>query len=483
MNASQPDVIASHLPIKARLTAMSERTRALLEYHFDHDGQRVFTVASSVDTPDIVIVDYDYPGARAGIVDGRWQAVTPLMVLAHGEPELEAPVTVVSKPLDRARLDAAALRLLNPAERLPEPSSTAKSMPAGATLDRDRSAPSAPPSTPHIGEASIAAARGNTSSIEVPAEASGEGGGAPRRRRFDDDGSITLDDTDVGAADAGRRASPADRLAPATAAGRGAVELQEGHHGLSANGALTEIVAAAADDLARREARLSMLCGPARTLDDVVSADDPEHRYHPRRHVGAHLRRALDGLGPGTVAVSLTFDGMELHALSWVHRVFSTVSLERAGNVERLFGAFGEEEVTVTSCRRGAVNALVDRVNRDARHAFSFEAFTWLAALFSARGRLPAGLDAERPCLLRHWPNLTRLERIPHDVHIAAAWSRRPASIVTVTRSLGCEPRFVTAFHAGAVALGLIDFDNLPNGDPDEDHGRTSAGTAGKADG
>ncbi len=104
------------LPLKASMTSMNERTRALLRYHFEHDSRRVFMMAGSTDVADVLIVDYDHPGTRVNLEAGQWQSERAMMVLAYGEPAIDG-VVVVHKPLDRARLEAAAYQVLHEASQ------------------------------------------------------------------------------------------------------------------------------------------------------------------------------------------------------------------------------------------------------------------------------------------------------------------------------------------------------------------------------
>ena len=393
---------APGLPIRARLVAMSERIRAQLEYHFDHGGRRVFTIAPSAESADVIIADYDYPGARADIESGKWREGPPLMVLMHGDVGPPEARVTLRKPLDAARLDAAALDLM-----------------AGP----------------------------GTEELPLPDGASPE----------------AVDE-------------PPDEPAEEATAPDGAEEQTVRRR---SSGSAARRVASEAVRERRRAARVTTLCGPPRSLAELSVPDDADHRHDPERYPLAHLERARAAAHAGVAALSLAFDGMELHLLSWLPRVLTTVSLERRDNVERLFRPYDEEEVEVRLHSPADTRALVDKVNRDARHAFSPESVVWLFSLFAARGRLPFGVDIERPCRLRHWPNLTRLERTPEAIRIAALWSLRPHSIEATIARLDCEPRFVAAFYVGAAASGLIDTD-IADADADDSGTDDSKGEEGR---
>jgi len=386
-------------PLKVVLSAMSERTRAMLEYHFDRDADEVFAVADVGDAPDAIIVDYDHPGTRAAIESGKWASGPPLIALAHGEVEAASAV-LVSKPIEPAALAAAAAWLRDPgsrpAETREEPSSTARAVPAPVAEPT--------PATDPVAERSRRLPLAARDLDDVAPTASA----ASRRRPVEPDASA-LDD--------------------------------------------------GSSDL-RRRARVEALCGPARALAAFDDPNDPAHRHDPARHLDGHLARALDALqakGSELRGVTLVMPDIEVYVLPWLDRVCTSEPLNWSAAVERVFREHDDDEVDLVTYDIRTVNTLVGRVNANACQSYPLGAFRWLAALFSARGRLPFGVDVRRPVQLRHWPAFTRLEMTPGCLAIAAEWTRAPRTIGSMVEHLGCEPRHVTAFHAGARAAGLLE--------------------------
>ncbi len=90
-------------------------------------------------------------------------------------------------------------------------------------------------------------------------------------------------------------------------------------------------------------------------------------------------------------------------------------------------------------------------------YAGEADAFVWLTALLSSRGRLPAGTGLRQPVRLGQWSNLTRLTPTPHGLKIAALWSAGQASLVETPALLGVAQRHVFAFYSAALALGMIE--------------------------
>lgn len=84
------------------------------------------------------------------------------------------------------------------------------------------------------------------------------------------------------------------------------------------------------------------------------------------------------------------------------------------------------------------------------------DALLWRAAMETAGGRLPTGVNPDKPVYLKHWPNMTRLQRTPHSLRIAAAWAIKGASISETARVLHIPQRYIFAFYNAALELDLV---------------------------
>ena len=91
------------------------------------------------------------------------------------------------------------------------------------------------------------------------------------------------------------------------------------------------------------------------------------------------------------------------------------------------------------------------------KHSWSMDAFLWVITLWCSRGRVPAGTDMTRPVYLMQWPNLTRLEQIPHAARIAALIYDQPRTLFDTARQLGIKQRYVFAFFSACKSIGLSD--------------------------
>ncbi len=84
------------------------------------------------------------------------------------------------------------------------------------------------------------------------------------------------------------------------------------------------------------------------------------------------------------------------------------------------------------------------------------ESVLWNISLWTARGRLPAGIDVHQQAQLRRWPNLTRNLQIPYAMPIAALWHQSPHSIAEICTTLDIPQRFVFSFYSAARGIGIL---------------------------
>ena len=371
-----------HFPLKISLTEMNDRTRALIEYYIERSNKRVFSLADSAEAAEVILADFDHPGAASRLTALKLRGNCVLIVLAVGERKIDGAI-VVRKPLDSAGLEQAATAAL-------------------AQLTQLRQNPHA--------------------STDLS------------------DSVIPLNDTQ--AQDSAASLEPAEetptyfRTADATRTGARILPIET--------------------RIERFKAKMHLLCGPSRTLEDLRSPDNPDHRFDADYCLGRRAARILFEPHPDVRAVQINLANAEIYLFPALRSVYSSVSLEIARNVQNIFRDENEGVVTELNYTSENVNELVDVLNRSRKHSFSAQSFCWLSALFSASGRLPSGFDLDTVCALKHWPNLTRLELIPHCLEIAAAWSDKPATLPDVVDKVGCEPRHAASFLYAATTINVM---------------------------
>jgi len=83
------------------------------------------------------------------------------------------------------------------------------------------------------------------------------------------------------------------------------------------------------------------------------------------------------------------------------------------------------------------------------------DALLWRLTLIACRGRFPVGTDPHAPVVLKHWPNLTRLQSFPHAVRIANLWAHESVSLLETAKILDIPQRYVFTFYSAANMTGL----------------------------
>ena len=89
-------------------------------------------------------------------------------------------------------------------------------------------------------------------------------------------------------------------------------------------------------------------------------------------------------------------------------------------------------------------------------HCVSLDAFAWKVAAAASRGRAPEGTDLEAPMAMRHWPNMTRLQPLPHALRVAALWDAGPRSLRDIAEALGVKLASVLTIYTAASSIGLV---------------------------
>ena len=391
MNAMDKD--QPHFPLKITLTEMNERTRALIEYYIERSKNRVFSLADNADGTDVILADFDHPGAASRLPALKRRSNCALIVLAVGERKIDDAI-VVRKPLDSSGLEHAATEAL-------------------ALLTERRQNRQAYPDK-------------LKTEIPVPEPAN--------------QGSV-YDPAADPAADLAADPEPAEtpsyfRTTDAIRTGTRILPVE--------------------NRIERFNAKMHLLCGPSRTLDNLRSPESPDHRFDAAQCLGRRAARILFEPAPDVKAVQLNLANADIYLFPALQRVYSSVSLENTRNVQNIFRGSDDQDINELNYTSDNVNELVDVLNQSRKYSFSAQSFCWLAALFNARGRLPSGFDLDTICALKHWPNLTRLELIPHCLEIAAAWSDKPAALPEIVDRVRCEPRHAASFLYAATTINVM---------------------------
>jgi hypothetical protein len=100
-----------------------------------------------------------------------------------------------------------------------------------------------------------------------------------------------------------------------------------------------------------------------------------------------------------------------------------------------------------------------EKLSKEPDNVYDLENFIWTSMLLTSAGRLHRNIDLPKRVMLKHWPNLTRLEPFPHVVRISALWANDPLNMLEGAHNLDIPQRYVFSFYNAACSLGLMESD------------------------
>lgn len=333
---------------------MSERTHASVEYCLSIGTERCFSMANADDTPDVIIIDHDYPGTATRLSKSNWQQDIPLVILTTNNIDIAGAI-MVRKPVDTTRLKEAANKALAQLIRLQQ--------------------------LAHF---------------------------------------------------------PQPTMSPQALKGNSKTR----------------------DNLERARAKVELMCGPHRTLEQLSKPNDLDHRFDPTKTLSDRIKIAIQKENSGFKAIQFKLPEDDVFVFPTLGKVFTSTGLNVRKSVNRVYQ--DQADVQVLTHQSAAANQIIDRIKNSSSTSFSTEAFLWLSALFGARGRLPIGFDTTTTLHLNQWPKLTSLELTPYCMEITAALASNPASMSQVVEQLQCEPRHMTSFINAAIAIDVLSVGKQP---------------------
>jgi len=191
------------------------------------------------------------------------------------------------------------------------------------------------------------------------------------------------------------------------------------------------------------------VCGVA---DDIDTTDEERLDclfLDTRDHLLSHLLAATNSYAFIRLPQRLRINDRHFITLDNASTLFTNiddVSLQRLGRAH----------LTADDVRLSTVpedEDLSDTHSRSIR--IGLAPFQWKLALWTYRGRLPAGTDISARIYIKHWPNFTRLLECPDAMRIAALWSEQPMTLHHTAQALKIPQRHVFAFYSAMHAVGL----------------------------
>ena len=413
-----------NITLRVCLEDVGTHNKAVLDFFFAKLGQHTFSRVDTQEEANVLIIDSDYPPARQRYEEEYQQWHKPAVVLSISPVEL-ADVIWLSKPLtSRALLDAAQevqAKLQSapeqaedskPPEGLDDSQAQAMEQQRQARETAQRAAllkrPEIKPTPPVTANIPLV---GSAADVEPTAEITG-----------------VMDQTESVESQAVEsiQRAPQAQVTPS----------------------LTE---------EEQQVRWEQLCG---SFEDVDSKSDFSGIQAEDGFFLSSLKDAVRLARQCQQGVLLNFPQARIYVLPEIHRIFCAIPTQ-SPEFEAFINACSASDggkMHILSTRE--IHELNDMIAEQTSALHDLESFVWTSSLLSAQGQLSRELDPSKPVGLSHWPSLTRLERFPHVMPIAALWSTDSLSAFDVARSLNVPQRYVFSFYNAASALGLIEQDS-----------------------
>lgn len=434
-------------PLKVTLLAISPHNRAILEFFFSGAGRNLFKIVPAAEA-DAFILDNDHPEARDDWERHSQFGKPGIMLSVH--PVDQANCVWIAKPLTSKALTDAVTQvhelLNNPIDHTAPPQPAVTEKPTAVD-----SPPTATQTFPPILEDEVEdnAALPDASVAQQPFGMASYSSSSSKLHAFM---SAPVDDDE----DEIDFSKPAKSETDDT---QGAVEEKAAVFDPAEEEVSLEEVDRPADvGLSPEEAeqRWKLLCG------DQEDVSNPENAvlFTPENYFLSSILDAIRLMRDSQQAVQLQLSEKD-YALFMPEKSFAycTLSLESDEFIALCNNPLQNGRVELHIPSSEELEQLEQQANRDSDALLDLESFIWLSSLLTAKGSLARNVDIHQQVILKHWPNMTRLEQFPQVMRIAALWNQRPATPFEMAQALGVPQRYVFSFHTAANALGLFEFD------------------------
>lgn len=426
--------------LKVCLDDAGTHNRAILDFFFAKLGKHTFRCVDSQTEANVILIDYDFPPARARYEEEYSQWGKPALVLSISEVALDHTIWLAKPLTSRSLLDAAETlqQKISDANPVDQSEAIKKSsfVSENAELNLLAAQPLTAPQSAPVAPISASAPMPLVEKNEVIAEV---------QKSTIQSGSFT----DIAV-------SPED-VTPSVATTNDELDPPE----LVQSPVKNDIDNVARDesqnhDELKSDERIISLCGDKQDLDANANLID---FYTDDSFFLSSLKDAIRLARQCQQGVLLNFPQARIYVLPEIHRVFCGVNIYDDEFSELIKACSVSEGGKMHILSTREIHELNEMISQQASALYDMEAFVWTATLLSSQGGLPRTLDPNKPVGLKHWPSLTRLENFPHVMPIAALWSASSMNAFDVAKSLNIHQRYVFSFYNATNSLGLIEQD------------------------
>lgn len=423
-------------PLKVCLLTISPHNRAILEFFFAGAGRSLFKAVPAAEA-EAFILDNDYPGAKE---DWEKHQITnkPALVLSVHATGL--PNTIwIPKPLTSKALTEAVDQIYN-LTVTPPTSQGIPPRPAPVTPANTPEATLVQPAERFISRNSNTMPYANTPMAPPLAANKFRSLVESLGKEAEDEADITVP-TEVKEAETTK-----DNLVVFDPA-ESDIPLEELDRPVDTGRSQEEA-----------EQRWKLLCGEREDISSPTTWQFDAVLFTPENYILHGVQNAYRIAKDSNQAVKLNFYADE-YALFMpnMNFVYSTLNVRSDKFAELCNNPIQTGQIALHIPSSSELAFLETQANSNADALMDMEAFVWVTSLLTAKGRLTRGIDINRSLVLKHWPNMTRLEPFPHMMRVAALWNQRPGTLFDIAKALHVPQRYVFSFYTAANNLNLFE--------------------------
>lgn len=418
-------------PLKVCLLTISPHNRAILEFFFAGAGRNLFKAVPAAEA-DAFILDNDYPGAKEDWSNHQTSNKPALVLSVHA---ISLPNTIwIPKPLTSKALTEAvdqiySLTVPTPVQGMPQRPAPVSSTPVAEA--------------PLVQPAERFSSRASTT---IPSATSPSAAASKFRSLV-----VSLSEEDEEPVEA------TNLTKPATSETLVVFDPAESDIPLEELDRPLESTTKSQEEL---EQRWKLLCGERDDINSPSTWQFDAVLFTPENYILHSVQNAFRIAKDSNQAVKLNFYGDD-YALFMpeANLVHSTVNVRSDKFAELCNKPIQTGQIALHIPSSSEFAFLETQANSHVDTLIDMEAFVWITSLLTAKGRLTRGVDINRSLVLKHWPNMTRLEQFPHLMRVAALWNQRPGTLFDIAKALRVPQRYVFSFYTAANNLNLFEVD------------------------
>ncbi len=200
------------------------------------------------------------------------------------------------------------------------------------------------------------------------------------------------------------------------------------------------------------EARWKLICGDNKNIDLHRLAS-----YNPDNHILALIRQNIQTAKQNKKIVRLKFTGIIIVIDPETDRIYCDQSIFTEVYANVCYEPIVPEKIKIYDLDASELRLYRKKMDEDTELTHYTETFIWTTSLLTARGRLPKNTNLKSKLSLAAWPDLTRVEKIPHMMQIAAIFNMNNWSLLEIFNKSGISKEYVLAFYNAALALDMIE--------------------------